>query len=463
MRGRSRSLSPWGNGPEPADHDFMRRLFDNWDASHDGSLTLQNVVTGMASIKGNKDIMANIAYFFELFDDDKDGKVDREGILRISEALLFLSRRGIVGMYAPPMTPVPGQDGESARENRDEMFLSSISSFIRRCFEYADPDHPANKSQAEAEKAAGKNETPTKPSRTDTVESTTTGLGDFSIGDDDDEEEEEDLMDMKSPTKDTDAASPSTPKSKSTPSIDAIETTPSKNASHNVALDPANPLSITLPTFRMLILADELLESFFETAFGRSFRLADDPAPNSLSSIPSLTTFQNPRAGSGALSPGSAVGAPPGSAGGNAGILPGGVTGGAAIGVVPPNRGIRGMLDTIVSDGMRVAAEVRRRMDEAAAEIDRAAGIDHPGEEDDEDDEIGGKRRDTDARSIREDDRDLLEGAETEAVHDGPAPAEEVKGDLLDVSDGVGADGSRPRRGSVASGKSERILEFEGQ
>ncbi len=45
--------------------------------------------------------MGCINYFFELHDDDGDGRVDREGILRMSEALLFLSRRGLEGALSP--------------------------------------------------------------------------------------------------------------------------------------------------------------------------------------------------------------------------------------------------------------------------------------------------------------------------------------------------------------------------
>jgi Ca2+-binding EF-hand superfamily protein len=50
--------------------------------------------------------MGTITYFFELYDDDGDGKVDREGILRISEALLFLSRRGLDGSLTPSASVV---------------------------------------------------------------------------------------------------------------------------------------------------------------------------------------------------------------------------------------------------------------------------------------------------------------------------------------------------------------------
>src|SRR5215471_13155065 len=33
LRSRSASLSPWGSGPEPADHEFMHCLFRRWDVN----------------------------------------------------------------------------------------------------------------------------------------------------------------------------------------------------------------------------------------------------------------------------------------------------------------------------------------------------------------------------------------------------------------------------------------------
>lgn len=55
--------------------------------------------------------------------------------------------------------------------------------------------------------------------------------------------------------------------------------------------------------------------------------------------------------------------------------------------MVPPGKGLRGMLDNIVTDGMRVAAEVKRRMDEAQRELDKGASSRGTG--DDDDDEEG--------------------------------------------------------------------------
>jgi TBC1 domain family member 8/9 len=383
-------------------------------------LSLQDVVTGFAHVKGTRDIMSNIAYFFELYDDDGDGKVDREGILRISEALLFLSRRGLDTGVSPTASvhELNSPNGDNSRkENRDEQFLSSVSAFIRRCFEYADPDHEINQGQH------SKNSEPSK------VKEAANAIGAFSIGDD-----EDDLLDLKSAP-----SSPNIPKSKSQePAALTIPTQPQSitkpdTAAANVALDPSKPLHITLPTFRMVILADEILEQFFESSFSNSFKLMDAPPPSSAAASSNLTTFTNvgrvaqslasPRLG-GALGP---VGPPGG-------------------------KGLRGMLDNIVSDGMRVAAEVRRRMEEAQKELDKAAQ-----QQDDEEEEEGkAYGGDAERRSVRERDRELLEGAETEDVETGAVASAKQQEGLLDASD-VEAD-SRSRSVSEGSGK---VVEFE--
>ncbi|KAF1816361.1 GTPase-activating protein GYP5 [Eremomyces bilateralis CBS 781.70] len=388
MRSRSLTISPWGAGPEPADHDFMKRLFRKWDVDSVDTLTLQNVVTGLAHMKGTKDIMANISYFFDLYDDDGDGKIDREGILSMSEALLFLSRRGFETPFPAASPQSDARMGSSIEadelriENRDEQFLSSVSAFIRRCFEYADADHPSKQ-----------------------IDDSTSALSNFGIGEDEEEEEDEDeaLIEI-------DGTSTSTPKpehASSPPNGASTSETPSDSASSlprrdpaaaNAALDPSNPLSITLPTFRMLVLADETLEHFFDRALANSFRLSDAPAATASST---LTTFAN----LGRFTPG--VGAGPSSP------LP------STAGVVPPGKGLRGVLDNIVTDGMRVATDIRRRMDEAQKELDRGAAQEEDEEDEAEPDERtpgGAYGGDADQRSVRAADRDLLEGAETEDV-----------------------------------------------
>ncbi|KAL0258086.1 GTPase activating protein (GAP) [Diplodia seriata] len=395
---RAKSNSPWGSGPEPADHEFMQRIFRKWNTGDEDTLNLQDVVSGLAAVKGNKDIMANIQYFFELYDDDNDGRVDREGILRISEALLFLTRRGLDGS-SPKASLTELALADDAEGRTDESILNSISAFIRRCFEYADPDHEVNKNQGVSD-----------------------AVNDFSIGDEDDEENLLDVDDDDNKPKAEPAASKS--EEEKLPAVAADEPPlqspkPDAATKANLALDPAHPLHITLPTFRMVILADENLEHFFDRALANSFRLSDVP---SSAGANHLTTFAN--AGRGTSSASGHPASP---------SLPSVPSTG---GVVPPGKGLRGMLDNIVSDGMRVAAEVKRRMDEAQREMERAnaaaaaanggaggvggsgAGAGGVGGADDDDDEYDPGKHGfaAETRSLHERDRDLLEGAETEDV-----------------------------------------------
>lgn len=216
----------------------------------------------------------------------------------------------------------------------------------------------------------------------------------------------------------------------------------------NIALNPAHPLHITLPTFRMVILADELLEQFFEVSFPTSFQLSDGRRDSRTTTSPSsnLTTFANLQ-----------VRRPP--------------TVGASTphaldtNLVSPGRGLRGVLDNLVNDGMRVATDFRRRMDEAQREMERNA-LSRDADDEQEDDERlagGGEGADAERRSVREVDRELLQGAEAEV--------ESVKGDIaIDSSQDLvttptvdkegepiwaGADDVSPRRRDSTVGSSK--------
>lgn len=438
--------SPWGGGPEPAQHDFLQRLYRKWDVDGNSALTLQNVVTGLAGIKGKHDIMGTITYFFELYDDDGDGRVDREGILRISEALLFLSRRGLegtLGSNASSSTALNG-DMSGARESQtslsssipaNERFLGSVSAFIRRCFEYADADNPQNE--------AGGHDASLTPQ----VEAADSSA--FTIGDDEDEDEEY-LLVLEAPS-----GSPANAKTReASPGQDDTAPTggsgatsrrrvsKAKSEAANAALDPAHPLYITLPTFRMVVLADELLEQFFESSFPASFHVVDGVRGAAATpSASSLTTFSS--LGFGARPPVPMQSGPPGG-----------------------GRGLRGVLDNIVTDGMRVATEVRRRMEEAQKELEKNA---LPGqrldEEEDDDDDIGvavgartgrggGGSQDIERRSVKSTDLDLLDGLDAEAG----APPKDEEQNLMDMDSGEG----KPRAEGPASLAGTGVVEFEG-
>ncbi|KAI0201817.1 TBC-domain-containing protein [Astrocystis sublimbata] len=409
-------LSLWGAGPEPANHEFMQRLFRKWDVTNSSSLTLQHVVTGLAQIKGGKDIMGTITYFFELYDDDGDGKVDREGILRVSEALLFLSRRGLEGVLSNSNsnTMLNGMtDADNASLSPplggtvNERFLGSVSAFIRRCFEYADPDQLGDHD----EKAQTNNVT------TDLVPQSDAPVdeGAFTIGDDGDEEEdedededEEDLLAFEDSSTQPNTANKkkfdlgSIPPAMGKPTVkDGVNRSVSKAQSEkaNVALDPSNPLHITLPTFRMVVLADELLEQFFESSFPTSIHITDGLPNAAVSQSSSLTTFSSLNFNRPAIV--APAGAPPGLAG--------------------AGRGLRGVLDNIVTDASRVAVEVRRRMEEAQRELEKNAMPGQRDEDDEDDEDLQGSIRpsgyggDAERRSVRSSDRDLLDGADADA------------------------------------------------
>ncbi|KAI1823666.1 TBC-domain-containing protein [Xylaria intraflava] len=436
-------LSPWGSGPEPADHEFMQRLFRKWDVTDNSSLTLQNVVTGLARIKGGRDIMGTITYFFEIYDDSGEGKVDREGILRVSEALLFLSRRGLEGTLSNSnsSTTLNGMsEAEGASPNApiggtvNERFLGSVSAFIRRCFEYADPDQSDDHDEA-AQLAA---------SKVSNAPSGDTSVDAFAIGDDEDEEKD-DLITIE------ESSTPRNPSGKKKPSLgsippatgkpaveDAAKRAVSKAQSEkaNVALDPSNPLHITLPTFRMVVLADELLEQFFESSFPASLHIING-LPSTASQSSSLTTFSSLNFSRPASASPSAP--QPGLAG--------------------AGRGLRGVLDNIVTDASRVAAEVRRRMEEAQRELEKNAlpGQRDEDEEDEEDPHGPAKSSNTyggdpERRSVRSSDRDLLDGADADAgatkVNDGSSQS------LLDTN--IEQEG---RTDTVNT--TQRIVEFE--
>ncbi|KAK3310841.1 uncharacterized protein B0T15DRAFT_426510 [Chaetomium strumarium] len=467
-------LSPWGAGPEPADHEFLRRLFQKWDTDSSSSLTLQKVVSGLARIKGKRDIMGTINYFFELHDDDGDGKVDREGILRMSEALLFLSRRGLEGTLSPSSSTVAlnaegstnGGQTDVPGQSVSERFLGSVSAFIRRCFEYADPDHPKNQNSTARE--LGDKLESTKLQEDHPAGEQLASPDAFAIGDDDDDDDEDDLLAMDSPAGSPKAAAknPNNPP----PTLQLNSTQLSANddpdsrrrvskaqsEKANIALDPSNPLHITLPTFRMVVLADELLEQFFESSFPSSFHIIEGLASaNTPTSASSLTTFSSLGIGIGGATSSRAVNAPTTPAAGG--------------------RGLRGVLDNIVTDGMRVAAEVRRRMEEAQRELEKnalASGGQQPGQQrggddDDEDEDEDGTGFTSDrastrsgkvGRSVRSSDRDLLTGADAEA---GDAAVDEA-----DPLPGVAGEGGSGLGGNAGGGPSETEkvvgVEFDG-
>lgn len=225
--GSTRASSTAQEKEIPAEHPFLHRLFRRWDRDMLGTLSLENVVRGVAELS-TVDLMATIGWFFAIHDRDADGKIDKDEVLQMSESLLFITRNLVA----------------SGGEAGADTYLSAISGFIHHAFEYAER-HSEGSSN---------------------------------------------LSDLQVPEK----------------------------VAANEALNPTKRLYITLPTLRMIILADETLE-----------RLFDYVLPSTIVLTPAQTRTSQP------------------------GLL-------------------RGFFDSIVYEGARTVGEVRRRIDEVSKEVEDA-------------------------------------------------------------------------------------------
>ncbi|KAI6101134.1 rab-GTPase-TBC domain-containing protein [Pisolithus sp. B1] len=175
-----------------AEHELIDRLFYFWDTSCRGSLSFQDLVSGLDGVMFN-DLMESIEWFFNLHDKDKDGYLTKDEVLTLSESLLFIFRHEIGDTY-----------------------LGAVSRFMSNAFEYGDALLDAGHERG---------------ARDDH------GFGERRG------QQREDGADLGSD--------------------------PQKCAAEIGNNQPY----LNLATFRMVVLADEILESFFETDLAASFRL----------------------------------------------------------------------------------------------------------------------------------------------------------------------------------------------
>lgn len=233
---------PSGNEDNPVfrkqKRDFLRRLFNSWDSSKIGELTLNDVVTGLDRLL-SRDLLESVNYFFSLYDEDGDGRLQREEVLQVSEGLLFLTEPWKSGIFVDLLTKKSIEDDiaeKIVKENKPtttmeqlklpsgvtidedkykseqtERYLKAASYFLQRSFEYAKPLDIA---------------------------------------------EEINLIDLSD-----DESSKSIGQKK----LESMRA--------NAALDPHHPTVIDLATFRMIILADETYELFFSSTFRHSIHV----------------------------------------------------------------------------------------------------------------------------------------------------------------------------------------------
>ena len=238
---------------------FLRRLFEHWSSDDKTKLSLGALVKGLDKLL-EPDLLTSISNFFGLYSQNET--VDREGILIISEDLLFITKPWEMGRSHDSITTAAienaiadkiceQQEAEQdntipANVNIDqakivsmqlERYLKAASTFIQRAFEYAQP-------------------------------------------------REDDVLLADLPADNT--------------------------VYHNAALNPRLPLFLNLPTFRMVILADETYELLFSFTLRNAVHI-DTPTDG-----------------------------------------------------FDPMRNLRDMFEGLLADGREVAKKVRLRMDSAA-------------------------------------------------------------------------------------------------
>lgn len=353
------------NDVQPQGEEFLRRLFEYWDSEDLGSLKLSDLIVGLNKLL-EPDLMASMSNFFDLYADDK-GKIDREGILKISEDLLYITAPWKDGLILDQITetatenavadviykiqqekgenakvsdiPIPSEvdiDKQKLENLQIERYLSAASTFIQRAFEYAQP------------------------------------------------EDEEVLI---------------------------KELTLDNKISHNAALNPNTPVFVNLPTFRMVILADETYELLFSRTLRHSIHL-DEPLGSEFNTI----------------------------------------------------RNLRDMFDGMLADGREVAKKVRRRMDSAATSLNQTSYNDNTSirstksksqdlEEEERDDDFG-------VIDIDEKDKDLLLGSEAQVLTD-PIDNSIAKQSQLSRLHSSEGSSTKAETATEQDAKSDNLIEFE--
>ena len=98
------------------ENETVARLFRHWDREKKGTLSLQDIVTGLDGVMFNQeDVMANIQWFFELHSEGRSS-LTKEEVLRLSESLLFIFRNETNDGYLGAVSQLIGQAFEHGGE-----------------------------------------------------------------------------------------------------------------------------------------------------------------------------------------------------------------------------------------------------------------------------------------------------------------------------------------------------------
>ncbi|CAK7904060.1 GTPase-activating protein GYP2 [[Candida] anglica] len=303
---------------------FLSKLFHHWDSESQSALTLSDLAVGLNKLC-EPDLMGAIQNFFEIYDTKNRGKLDRESILQMSEDLLYITTPWKEGYILDRIT-------EIAIENA---IADKIVEQQRSSGENFPEDMIPLPSEIDIDRQKLENQ---QIERYLSAASTFINRA-FEYA----QPEEETVL------------------------LEELVITDNK-ISHNAALNPNAPVFVNLPTFRMVVLADETYELLFSKTLRESIHV-DKPLDEKFNTV----------------------------------------------------RNLRDMFDGLLADGRKVATKVRRRMDSAASNALHTNNSDNTSmkssksekrdEEEDRDDDFG-------VIAIDDTDKDLLLSAEAQVLVD---------------------------------------------
>ena len=192
---------------------IVDRMFFSWDTDSRGALSFQDIVRGLDAAMFN-DLMGNITWLFTLHDNNKDGYLTKDEVLKVSESLLV----GLLPSSQQTLLSLCQQF--IFRNEPGDQYLAAVSRLMQNSFEFAEErPPPAIPAEAAAAVAA--------------VEMTQAN------GDDPFNRQVGNLMDED----------------------DSVKAPSSRRST--ITEHPMTVPFLSLAIFRMVVMADELLESFF--------------------------------------------------------------------------------------------------------------------------------------------------------------------------------------------------------
>jgi Ca2+-binding EF-hand superfamily protein len=112
-------LTSWARDetdPRNVGRDFLDRIFKLTDRKRTGFVNFEDCAVALGNVC-KTDMLGRIEWLFTLFDGNKDGRMNNDEVIQLSECLLYLLH------------------GEA-----DDIVLQAMSTFVNHCFEFCETD-----------------------------------------------------------------------------------------------------------------------------------------------------------------------------------------------------------------------------------------------------------------------------------------------------------------------------------